>query len=193
MTSDEITRLLETFRKRYTADAFIDPVTVTLWYEQFRGVRPEIMKPAVLDYLANEESFPKPAELRPYLRKHAGAAPTPPASKPRLRSVPAVCEGCDHGWKESTERETRVGHRDGKPYEFTYPAGVHPCKACRPEQYDRWHDKWVPQALSNIPVRSTTVFTYNPHVMINQQRDMLAALKTAVKDPDDLDALEDLS
>jgi hypothetical protein len=206
VTSTEIAKLLETFRKRFTPDVeIIAPETVRLWNEQFRDIHRDVMRAAVKAYLAAPpaEAFPKPAALRWFIREASKAAtgntePSPgkPAAPPTVQdgSCPG---GCDRGRRESSIVETAVASRpsigehrklDGppEPYEFAYPPAVYPCPTCDPGGYDRWHDQWVPEARRMRPVRSTDLLDYNPTEKLREARALNATLPTLTKDPNDL-------
>jgi len=188
MTSDEIVRLLETFRAKYTPNGTIDDDTIQLWKDQFLQTDRELMKTAVLDYLANEEFFPKPARLREYISKHSRQVRR---AQPRGGCV----DNCDSGWVESQESVTAVASRptldphtkrlDGPPeaYELTYPPGVYPCRACRPDAFNQWHDAWVPEAIRNRPaITPDTLLPANPQKGIALARRTLAAAGNVTKD-----------
>jgi hypothetical protein len=196
VTSAEIDRLLETFRRKYTPDAVLPPETVRLWNEQFRDTHRDIMRPAAKACLDNETSFPKPARLRWYIQAAANAVENP---TPRPRRDPETCDPrCDRGWIDSEEKDTVIASRptldpmtgrlDGPPesYEFTYPAGLYPCPTCEKAKYDRWHDKWVPHALSNRPVKTPDLLPANPVKGLASARAALAAADNLTKDANSL-------
>lgn len=155
MTSDEIARLLETFRKKFTPDAVLPAEIIKLWNEQFRDCHRDLMRPAAIECLANETRFPKPARLRWYITQQANADKPEPRS-PKALVTPEECIQCDRGWVNREE--------------------LYPCPTCRADQHSRWRNIWVPQAMSNKPIKASTVFTYNPQVMLDRNRQMLSAL-----------------
>lgn len=202
MTSAEIMRMLETFRQKYSPEvAVLDPEVVRIWKDQFLQAHRDDMLPAVKDFLAASpasEGFPKPARVRQFLRArqeaatgHTEPSPGKPAAPPPHR--------CDRGWAESTLTETAVASRPAKDprtgrldgpdeaYTLTYPPGVYPCKQCNPNGFDRWHDRWIPEAHRMRPVRSTDMFTFNPVDKLAEARALNApALATLTRDATDL-------
>lgn len=204
MTSDEIARLLETLRKRYTPDRPLPEGIQSLWVEQFRQTHRDDMRSAYDRYIADHpasESFPKPAGFRWYLQTAAKpvqqpvvASPVKPADRTGQQTVPC---GCDNGWKLSRIVETAVASRptmgdkkklDGPPeaYEFTYPPGVYPCPTHRIAEYDRWHDQWVPEAIRMRPVRPTDTMDYNPVAKVAEVKAMLRNLGPVTKNAEEL-------
>jgi hypothetical protein len=201
VTSSEIAKLLETFRRRFTPDAaLVAPEVVALWNEQFRDTHRDVMRVASKAYLADPpaEGFPKPAALRWFIREASepaeaatGASQSKPRAKPATRNEP---HGCDRGWSTSTQEETGVASRptldektkklDGpsESYTFTYPPGLLPCAVCNPAGHERWRTQWVPEGNRMRPVKSTDLFDFDPTEKLLEAR----SLVNVTKDPADL-------